>query len=163
MKPERLAVQGADPGSSLVLPLPPGPLPMETIEKMAGLCMRDLDEEEEETDEDDVEADDELLVRGQGRLGWMGAPFPCAPHTSASAPLTVCPSRRSSLRFLEKNRRFWSPSHLWLRYLSDDSAPLNQSPTDSLRFRAHPCPPTLAMGPQSPPPGNRVVTTPLPR
>lgn len=36
---------------------------MEAIEKMARLCMRDPDEEEEEgTDEDDVEADDDLLV-----------------------------------------------------------------------------------------------------
>lgn len=42
--------------------LPPGPLPMEAIEKMARLCMRDLDEDEEGTDEDDVEADEDLLV-----------------------------------------------------------------------------------------------------
>lgn len=42
--------------------LPPGPLPMEAIEKMARFCMRDLDEDEEGTDEDDVEADDDLLV-----------------------------------------------------------------------------------------------------
>lgn len=40
----------------------PGPLPMEAIEKMARLCMRDLDEDEEGTDEEDVEADEDLLV-----------------------------------------------------------------------------------------------------
>ncbi|KAF5928988.1 hypothetical protein HPG69_018167 [Diceros bicornis minor] len=40
-----------------------GPLPMEAIEKMASLCMRDLDEEEEGTDEEDVEADGDLLPR----------------------------------------------------------------------------------------------------
>ncbi|KAG8521293.1 Coiled-coil and C2 domain-containing protein 1A [Galemys pyrenaicus] len=39
-----------------------GPLPMEAIEKMASLCMRDPDEEEG-TDEEDVEADDDLLPR----------------------------------------------------------------------------------------------------
>lgn len=35
---------------------------MEAIEKMARLCMQDPDEEEDATDEDDVEADDDLLV-----------------------------------------------------------------------------------------------------
>lgn len=39
-----------------------GPLPMEAIEKMASLCMKDVDEDEEGTDEEDVEADDDLLV-----------------------------------------------------------------------------------------------------
>lgn len=34
---------------------------MEAIEKMASLCMRDPDEEEG-TDDEDVEADDDLLV-----------------------------------------------------------------------------------------------------
>jgi coiled-coil and C2 domain-containing protein 1 len=43
---------------------------MEAIEKMARLCMRDPDEEEEEgTDEDDVEADDDLLVSPQALWG----------------------------------------------------------------------------------------------
>ncbi|KAM5308151.1 coiled-coil and C2 domain-containing protein 1A isoform 2-T2 [Glossophaga mutica] len=40
-----------------------GPLPMEAIEKMASLCMRDPDEEEG-TDDEDVEADDDLLPPG---------------------------------------------------------------------------------------------------
>lgn len=35
---------------------------MEAIEKMANLCMKDVDEDEEGTDEEDVEADDDLLV-----------------------------------------------------------------------------------------------------
>lgn len=35
---------------------------MEAIEKMASLCMKDVDEDEEGTDEEDVEADDDLLV-----------------------------------------------------------------------------------------------------
>uniref|UniRef100_A0A287DFW3 Coiled-coil and C2 domain-containing protein 1A n=1 Tax=Ictidomys tridecemlineatus TaxID=43179 RepID=A0A287DFW3_ICTTR len=47
-----------------------GPLPMEAIEKMARLCMRDPDEEEEEgTDDDDVEADDALLAELNEVLG----------------------------------------------------------------------------------------------
>ncbi|XP_047386653.1 coiled-coil and C2 domain-containing protein 1A isoform X2 [Sciurus carolinensis] len=47
-----------------------GPLPMEAIERMARLCMRDPDEEEEEgTDEDDVEADDDLLAELNEVLG----------------------------------------------------------------------------------------------
>lgn len=60
---------------------------METIEKMARLCMRDPDEDEEEgTDEEDVEEDDELLVRaqrpgemGQGSRGW-GSPAGARPR-----------------------------------------------------------------------------------
>uniref|UniRef100_A0A452QS26 Coiled-coil and C2 domain containing 1A n=1 Tax=Ursus americanus TaxID=9643 RepID=A0A452QS26_URSAM len=47
-----------------------GPLPMEAIEKMASLCMRDPDEGEDEgTDEEDVEADDDLLALDKGALG----------------------------------------------------------------------------------------------
>lgn len=61
---------------------------MEAIEKMARLCMRDLDEDEEGTDEDDVEADEDLLVStGQGRLCHPSSlsssldflPWPCIP------------------------------------------------------------------------------------
>ena len=51
------------------LSLAPGPLPMEAIEKMASLCMRDPDEEEGTDDEEDVEADDDLLVSTHGRAG----------------------------------------------------------------------------------------------
>lgn len=63
------------------LPLLPGPLPMEAIEKMASLCMRDPDDEEEEvTDEEDVEADDDLLVSVQSGAGGF---LPWLPHPSA--------------------------------------------------------------------------------
>lgn len=82
--------------SSWGLSLSPGPLPMEAIEKMASLCMRDPDEGEDEgTDEEDVEADDDLLVStpGQGR----GSPVlslrhPAGPH---AGPVAVCPCRQS--------------------------------------------------------------------
>lgn len=71
--------------STWCLPLLPGPLPMEAIEKMASLCMRDPDEEEEEvTDEEDVEADDDLLVSVQsGSGGFLPLlPHPLDPHAS---------------------------------------------------------------------------------
>ncbi|XP_075857546.1 coiled-coil and C2 domain-containing protein 1A isoform X4 [Microcebus murinus] len=69
-----------------------GPLPMEAIEKMARLCMRDPDEEEEEgTDEDDVEADDDLLaelneVLGEEQKASEPQPPVAQPKPSAPAP-----------------------------------------------------------------------------
>ncbi|XP_031196417.1 coiled-coil and C2 domain-containing protein 1A isoform X2 [Mastomys coucha] len=56
-----------------------GPLPMEAIEKMARLCMRDLDEDEEGTDEDDVEADEDLLAELNEVLGEQKAVEPLMP------------------------------------------------------------------------------------
>ncbi|XP_006900841.1 PREDICTED: coiled-coil and C2 domain-containing protein 1A [Elephantulus edwardii] len=76
-----------------------GPLPMEAIEKMASLCMRDLDEDEEEegTDEDDVEADDDLLAELNEVLGEeqkavdsqppLAQPKPSAPSPGVEATL----------------------------------------------------------------------------
>ncbi|KAM6148360.1 coiled-coil and C2 domain-containing protein 1A isoform 2-T2 [Erethizon dorsatum] len=75
-----------------------GPLPMEAIEKMARLCMRDSDEEEKEgTDEDDVEADDDLLAELNEVLGEeqkasepptpMAEPKPSAPSPELEATL----------------------------------------------------------------------------
>lgn len=60
---------------------------MEAIEKMASLCMRDPDEDEEEvTDEEDVEADDDLLVSVQSGTGGsshccpiFASLWPCVP------------------------------------------------------------------------------------
>lgn len=77
------------------LPLPPGPLPMEAIEKMASLCMRDPDEDEEEgTDEEDVEADDDLLVSARGRVGDL-PPFVVHPAGPHNWPPAVCPCRQN--------------------------------------------------------------------
>lgn len=68
-----------------------GPLPMEAIEKMASLCMKDLDEDEG-TDEEDVEADDDLLVSIQGGAG--GIPMDVAPSIGPShRPPALCPCR----------------------------------------------------------------------
>ncbi|XP_011949502.1 PREDICTED: coiled-coil and C2 domain-containing protein 1A isoform X10 [Cercocebus atys] len=75
-----------------------GPLPMEAIEKMASLCMKDPDEDEEEgTDEDDLEADDDLLAELNEVLGEeqkasetpppVAQPKPEAPHPGLEATL----------------------------------------------------------------------------
>ncbi|XP_058381518.1 coiled-coil and C2 domain-containing protein 1A isoform X1 [Diceros bicornis minor] len=66
-----------------------GPLPMEAIEKMASLCMRDLDEEEEGTDEEDVEADGDLLAELNEVLGEEQKTLECPPPVAqprATAP-----------------------------------------------------------------------------
>ncbi|XP_045406618.1 coiled-coil and C2 domain-containing protein 1A isoform X2 [Lemur catta] len=67
-----------------------GPLPMEAIEKMARLCMRDPDEEEEEgTEEEDVEADDDLIAELNEVLGEeqkASEPQPPVAQTKPSAP-----------------------------------------------------------------------------
>lgn len=68
---------------------------MEAIEKMARLCMRDLDEDEEGTDEDDVEADEDLLVStGSGQA----IPFQCPvqqPKQPRLPTLAMYPCRQS--------------------------------------------------------------------
>uniref|UniRef100_A0A8C2RDG6 Coiled-coil and C2 domain-containing protein 1A n=1 Tax=Capra hircus TaxID=9925 RepID=A0A8C2RDG6_CAPHI len=90
------------------LPLPPGPLPMEAIEKMASLCMRDPDEDEEEgTDEEDVEADDDLLVSTRGGTGDLPpvVVHPASPHNWTPAV----------------SRRLQSPTLLWPRYTPDNT------------------------------------------
>ncbi|XP_023575972.1 coiled-coil and C2 domain-containing protein 1A isoform X4 [Octodon degus] len=75
-----------------------GPLPMEAIEKMARLCMQDPDEEEEGTDEDDVEADDDLLAELNEVLGEeqkaVEPPLPVA-QPKPSAP---CPGLEATLQ-----------------------------------------------------------------
>nr|XP_044995111.1 coiled-coil and C2 domain-containing protein 1A isoform X1 [Jaculus jaculus] len=68
LEAEFLALVGGQPPSIEKLG-GKGPLPMEAIERMAKLCMRDPDEDEEGTDEDDVEADDDLLAELNEVLG----------------------------------------------------------------------------------------------
>ncbi|GAB5567802.1 coiled-coil and C2 domain-containing protein 1B isoform X1 [Prionailurus iriomotensis] len=68
-----------------------GPLPMEAIEKMASLCMRDPDEEEGTDDEEDVEADDELLaelnvVLGEEQKSLESHPPVAQPKAAAPSP-----------------------------------------------------------------------------
>lgn len=79
--------------SSWHLFLLPGPLPMEAIEKMANLCMRDPDEEEG-TDDEDVEADDDLLVSVQ--VEQRASPAIVSPSVRPSCSLlALCPCRRN--------------------------------------------------------------------
>ncbi|XP_030052757.1 coiled-coil and C2 domain-containing protein 1A [Microcaecilia unicolor] len=61
------------------------PLPMEHIERMAALCMKDLDEDTVEDDED-VEADEDLLAELGEVLGEGDTPAPSHP---TSAQLTA--------------------------------------------------------------------------
>ncbi|XP_003981981.2 coiled-coil and C2 domain-containing protein 1A isoform X2 [Felis catus] len=68
-----------------------GPLPMEAIEKMASLCMRDPDEEEGTDDEEDVEADDDLLaelnvVLGEEQKSLESHPPVAQPKAAAPSP-----------------------------------------------------------------------------
>ncbi|XP_049644471.1 coiled-coil and C2 domain-containing protein 1A isoform X2 [Suncus etruscus] len=67
LEAEFLALMGGQP-QALEKLKGKGPLPMEAIEKMASLCMRDEDEEED-TDDEDVEADDDLLAELSEVLG----------------------------------------------------------------------------------------------
>ncbi|XP_044526333.1 coiled-coil and C2 domain-containing protein 1A [Gracilinanus agilis] len=66
LEAEFMALVGAQPPQELKSK---APLPMETIEKMASLCMKDLDEGEGEEEDDDVEDDDELLAELNEVLG----------------------------------------------------------------------------------------------
>ncbi|XP_014448132.2 coiled-coil and C2 domain-containing protein 1A isoform X4 [Tupaia chinensis] len=69
LEAEFLALVGGQPPALEKLKAK-GPLPMEAIEKMASLCMRDPDEDEEEgTDDEDVEEDDDLLAELNEVLG----------------------------------------------------------------------------------------------
>uniref|UniRef100_A0AAY3ZWX6 C2 domain-containing protein n=1 Tax=Denticeps clupeoides TaxID=299321 RepID=A0AAY3ZWX6_9TELE len=71
------------------LPFNPAALPMEDIERMAALCMKDLDEEDggDEGLEDDAdllaELDEVLAGDGEGRVHRA---LPVAPHITSSSP-----------------------------------------------------------------------------
>nr|XP_036874871.1 coiled-coil and C2 domain-containing protein 1A-like [Manis javanica] len=89
LEAEFLALVGGQP-QDLEKPRGKGPLPMEAIEKMASLCMRDLDEDEEEgSDEEAVEADDDLLAELNRVLGEeqkSSESHPPATQPKATAP-----------------------------------------------------------------------------
>ncbi|KAM9098463.1 coiled-coil and C2 domain-containing protein 1A isoform X3 [Sarcophilus harrisii] len=85
LEAEFMALVGAEPPRELKSK---APLPMETIEKMASLCMKDLDEGEgEEEDEEDVEDDDELLAELNEVLGEREEP-----QDTQNLPLAKSPS-----------------------------------------------------------------------
>ncbi|XP_029440541.1 coiled-coil and C2 domain-containing protein 1A [Rhinatrema bivittatum] len=87
LEAELLALTG---GKSAGAEKPKGktPLPMEHIERMAALCMKDLDEEPLEEDED-VEDDEDLLAELGEVLGEEDTPAPSHP---SAAQLTAAPS-----------------------------------------------------------------------
>lgn len=75
-----------------------GPLPMEAIEKMASLCMRDPDEEEEGTDEEDVEADDDLLAELNEVLGEEQKALETHPPVAQPKATTPSPGVEATLQ-----------------------------------------------------------------
>ncbi|XP_009458844.1 PREDICTED: coiled-coil and C2 domain-containing protein 1A-like, partial [Nipponia nippon] len=89
LEAELLALVGgrAAPGEK---PKGKTPLPMEAIERMAALCMKDPDEEEEGDGDEELEDEDDLMaelqeVLGEGE-GSGDAPAPPAKPPAASAP-----------------------------------------------------------------------------
>ncbi|XP_062454431.1 coiled-coil and C2 domain-containing protein 1A isoform X2 [Rhea pennata] len=80
LEAELLAIVGGQPDPE-GKPKGKTPLPMEAIERMAALCMKDLDEEERD-DEEDLEDEDDLLAELQEVLGEgeesADAPVPAA-------------------------------------------------------------------------------------
>lgn len=75
-----------------------GPLPMEAIEKMASLCMRDPDEEEEGTDEEDVETDDDLLAELNEVLGEEQKALETHPPVAQPKATTPSPGVEATLQ-----------------------------------------------------------------
>lgn len=74
-----------------------GPLPMEAIEKMASLCMRDEDEDED-TDGEDVEADDDLLAELSEVLGEEQKPVETQPLAAQPSPAAPSPGLETTLK-----------------------------------------------------------------
>ncbi|XP_019601678.2 coiled-coil and C2 domain-containing protein 1A isoform X2 [Rhinolophus sinicus] len=74
-----------------------GPLPMEAIEKMASLCMKDLDEDEG-TDEEDVEADDDLLAELNEVLGEEQKALESHPPVAQSKATAPSPGVEATLQ-----------------------------------------------------------------
>ncbi|XP_037361876.1 coiled-coil and C2 domain-containing protein 1A isoform X2 [Talpa occidentalis] len=74
-----------------------GPLPMEAIEKMASLCMRDPDEEEG-TDEEDVEADDDLLAELNEVLGEEQKTLESQPPVAQAKAAATSPGVEATLQ-----------------------------------------------------------------
>ncbi|KFP28205.1 Coiled-coil and C2 domain-containing protein 1B, partial [Colius striatus] len=62
------------------------PLPMDHIEKMAAECMKDLNDNEEEADDEDLEQDTDLLAELQEVLGVEGETGSCEDETIATEP-----------------------------------------------------------------------------
>ncbi|NXJ12605.1 C2D1B protein, partial [Odontophorus gujanensis] len=69
LEAELAAITGAKVKEGKTKPKGKTPLPMEHIEKMAAECMKDLNEDEEEAEDEDLEKDTDLLAELQEVLG----------------------------------------------------------------------------------------------
>uniref|UniRef100_A0A670Y142 Coiled-coil and C2 domain-containing protein 1B n=1 Tax=Pseudonaja textilis TaxID=8673 RepID=A0A670Y142_PSETE len=83
LEAEFLAIVGNQPDPNQK-PSGKTPLPMEAIEKMAALCMKDLDEEDG-VEEEDLEDDDELMVTIPIRIGVVLCQEQGAPAASSTS------------------------------------------------------------------------------
>ncbi|XP_069086547.1 coiled-coil and C2 domain-containing protein 1A isoform X2 [Pleurodeles waltl] len=93
LEAELLALTGGKPSGGREKPKGKVPLPMEHIERMAAMCMKDLDEEDGEDDED-LENNDELLAELDDVLGEEVVPMPSKP---TAAQLSSVPAASGSL------------------------------------------------------------------
>ncbi|NXC45214.1 C2D1B protein, partial [Penelope pileata] len=83
LEAELAAITGAKVKEGRTKPKEKTPLPMDHIEKMAAECMKDLNEDEEETEDEDLEKDTDLLAELQEVLGVEDETGSCEDETTA--------------------------------------------------------------------------------
>uniref|UniRef100_A0A8C3B8P5 Coiled-coil and C2 domain-containing protein 1B n=1 Tax=Cairina moschata TaxID=8855 RepID=A0A8C3B8P5_CAIMO len=83
LEAELAAITGARVKEGKAKPKGKAPLPMDHIEKLAADCMKDLNEDEEETEDEDLEKDTDLLAELQEVLGEEGETGSCGDETTA--------------------------------------------------------------------------------
>ncbi|NXN93257.1 C2D1B protein, partial [Rhinopomastus cyanomelas] len=88
LEAELAAITGEKVKEGRAKPKEKTPLPMDHIEKMAAECMKDLNEDEEEADDEDLEKDTDLLAELQEVLGVEGETGSCEDETIAMEPST---------------------------------------------------------------------------
>ncbi|XP_052521687.1 coiled-coil and C2 domain-containing protein 1B [Tympanuchus pallidicinctus] len=81
LEAELAAITGAKVKEGKTKPKGKTPLPMDHIEKMAAECMKDLNEDEEEAEDEDLEKDTDLLAELQEVLGVEGETGSCEDET----------------------------------------------------------------------------------
>ncbi|NXX74549.1 C2D1B protein, partial [Urocolius indicus] len=86
LEAELAALTGAKVKEGKLKPKGKTPLPMDHIEKMAAECMKDLNDNEEEADDEDLEKDTDLLAELQEVLGVEGETGSCEDETIATEP-----------------------------------------------------------------------------
>ncbi|NWQ76424.1 C2D1B protein, partial [Columbina picui] len=91
LEAELAAITGAKVKEGKSKPKGKTPLPMDHIEKMAAECMKDLNEDEEEGDDEDLEKDTDLLAELQEVLGVEGETEGCEDEIIAMEPSSAEP------------------------------------------------------------------------